>query len=54
MHSVRTPLITNGSIAIYAEETEFDSSYLCKLEARNRKVLQRAMMLETTTRLKDL
>ena len=46
-HSIRTPLITDGSMAIYAEDTDIDSSYLCKLEARKRKVLRRIMMLET-------
>lgn len=38
-HGVRTPLIIDDSIAIYAEDTDIDASYLCKLEAKKEKRL---------------
>ena len=53
-HGVRTPLITDESMAIYAENTDIDTTNLCKFEARKRKVLWRAMMLETVARIKNL
>ena len=55
-HGVRTPLITDESMAIYTENTDIDTTYryLCKFEARKRKVLRRARMLETVARIKNL
>ena len=39
-------------MAIYAENTDIDTTHLCKFEARKGKVLQMAMMLETVAWIK--